>query len=384
VRANRYRWVILAAGVVAQASFSALFVGMAALAPAIQREYDVGLARMGIVLSAVNIGLVVTLIGWGLLADRLGERSTIAVGLTGSAVALAAAGHAGSFASLVALLVFAGALGGCVQSGSGRAVMAWFAPAERGLALGIRQTAVPAGGFAAALGLPLIQERFGLEWAFAALAVAALVGAAVAALLLRDAGRDELEGRLGRPLRDGGLWLLCGGSTLYLAAQVSVLGFVVLFLHRERGFSTGAAAAVLAGIQVLGAGARIGAGRWSDRLGRRVGPLRTLGVALGISMVAAAALVGARAWVLVPALIVAGTLGLSWNGLSYTAAAERAGAARSGAAIGVQQTALALGGIVVPIAFAAVVDATSWGLGFALVALCPFAGWLTLAPLAER
>jgi sugar phosphate permease len=381
---SRYRWVILAAGVVAQASFSAVFVGMAAVAPAIQRQYDLDLARVGIVLGAVNVGLVVTLIGWGVLADRLGERVTIAVGLTGAAVALVAAGHAGGFASLVALLGLAGALGGCVQSGSGRAVMAWFAATERGLALGIRQTAVPAGGFAAALALPAIADAYGLEWAFAALALGALVGAAVAALALRDAGGDELEGKLGRPLRDGWLWLLCGGSTLYLAAQVSVLGFVVLFLHRERGFSTGEAAAVLAGIQALGAAARIGAGRWSDHLGRRVGPLRTLGVALGISMAAAAALVGAPPWVLVPALLVAGTLGLSWNGLSYTAAAERAGAARSGAAIGVQQTALALGGIVVPVAFAAVVDATSWGLGFALVALCPFAGWLTLAPLAER
>jgi sugar phosphate permease len=382
--ARRYRWVILAAGVVAQASFSALFVGMAAVAPAIQRDFDLDLAHMGIVLSAVNVGLVATLIGWGLLADRIGERGTIALGLSGSAVALYAAGQVDGFAALVGLLVLAGALGGCVQSGSGRAVMAWFAPAERGLALGIRQTAVPAGGFAAALGLPALADGPGLEWAFAALAVGSLVGALVAAALLRDAGRDELEGKLGRPLRDGGLWLLCGGSTLFLAAQVSVLGFVVLFLHRERGFSTGAAAAVLAGTQVLGAAARIGAGRWSDRLGRRIRPLRTLGIALGVSMAAAAALVGAPAWVLVPALLVAGTLGLSWNGLSYTAAAERAGAARSGAAIGVQQTALALGGIVVPIGFAAVVDATSWGFGFALAAVCPFAGWLTLAPLSER
>ena len=77
-------------------------------------------------------------------------------------------------------------------------------------------------------------------------------------------------------------------------------------------------------------------------------------------------------------------LGLAWNGLSYTAAAERAGARRSGAAIGIQQTSLALGAIVVPIVFAVLVAATSWRLGFLLVALCPLAGWALLAPLAER
>jgi nitrate/nitrite transporter NarK len=41
-----------------------------------------------------------------------------------------------------------------VNAASGRAVMSWFAPAQRGFALGIRQTAVPLGGAAAALFLP--------------------------------------------------------------------------------------------------------------------------------------------------------------------------------------------------------------------------------------
>ena len=51
---------------------------------------------------------------------------------------------------------------------------------------------------------------------------------------------------------------------------------------------------------------------------------------------------------LVPVLVVAGVLGMSWNGLSFTAAAEAAGARRSGAAIGFQQTVLGVGGIVDP------------------------------------
>jgi sugar phosphate permease len=375
---------VLAAGVVAQASFSALLLGLAAVAPAIQREYGLTLAQMGVVLAAVNVGLVVTLLGWGLLADRIGERSTIALGLTGSAAVLAGAGFADGFWSLVALLALAGATGGCVQSASGRAVMSWFSAGERGLALGIRQTAVPVGGAIAAVVLPALAAGPGLRWAFVALAIGSLLGAAVGLALLRDAPREELEGQLARPLRDMRLWVLCGGSTLYLAAQIALVGFVVLFLHGARGFSNGAAAAVLASTQVFGALARIEAGRWSDRLRARVVPLRRLGLAMAVATAAAAALAGASTWLLVPALVVAGTLGLSWNGLSYTAAAERAGAARSGAAIGFQQTALALGGIVVPIAFAAVVAATSWRLGFALAALCPLGGYAVLRPLAER
>ena len=380
----RYRWTILGAGVVAQASFSALLIGLASIAPAIQHRYDLSLAQVGVVLAAVNIGTVVTLFPWGLLADRIGERKTIGVGLTGCGAAVAGAALAGSFGALVALLALGGALGGCVQSASGRAVMSWFAPAERGLALGIRQTAVPLGGAIAAVLLPALAAGPGLRSAFIALAIGSGLGAAVGLALLRDAPAGDLEAELVRPLRDRRLWLLCGGSTLYLAGQFAILGFVVLFLHEHRGFSNRAAAGVLAAVQVLGGVARIVAGRWSDRLRKRIVPLLWIGVSLAAALVLSSALVDASLWLLVPSLLVAGTFGLSWNGLSYTAAAERAGAARSGAAIGIQQTTLAMGSIVFPIAFAAVVDAASWRLGYLLVALCPLAGFVALRPLAER
>jgi sugar phosphate permease len=383
-RGDRYRWTILAAGVVAQASFSALFLGLSALAPAIQRKYDLSLTDVGVVLAAVNIGLVFTLLPWGLLADRIGERAVVGIGLTGAAAAVCGAAFAGSFTGLVGTLVLAGALGGCVQSASGRAVMTWFGPGERGLALGIRQTAVPLGGAVGAVALPAIAEGPGLRAAFLALAVTLEAAALVGVALLREGAADDLAGRVVRPLRDRGLWLLCGASTLYLATQFSIVGFVVLFLHGERGFSTTAAAGVLAATQVCGAAARIALGRWSDRLGTRIALLRSVGLGLAAATALAAALIGAPDAVLVPAFVVAGTLGLSWNGLSYTAAAERAGRAQSGAALGFQQTLLAAGSVVTPIAFAAVVGATSWRTGFALSAVCPLVGYFALQPLAER
>jgi MFS family permease len=89
----------------------------------------------------------------------------------------------------------------------------------------------------------------------------------------------------------------------------------------------------------------------------------------------------APAVVLVPAFVLAGGFAMSWNGLSFTAAAELAGRARSGAAIGMQQTALAAAGAVVPPAFAALVAATSWRVGFALAAVFPLVGVQLLRPL---
>jgi MFS family permease len=182
-------------------------------------------------------------------------------------------------------------------------------------------------------------------------------------------------------LRDHRLWLLCSGSSFYLVAQLAITGFLVLFLHDERGLTDAAAAGVLAGVQVVAAAMRIGGGVWSDRLGSRVRPLRIVGVGSAITLAVAAALLSAPLPLLIASFILAGGLSMSWNGLSFTAAAEIAGRARAGAALGMQQSALAAAGAIVPPAFAAIVAASSWRLGFALSAMFPLAGVALLRPL---
>ena len=169
-----------------------------------------------------------------------------------------------------------------------------------------------------------------------------------------------------------------------MITQLSLLGFFVLFLHDYRGVSTGVAAAGLAVTQVLGGIARIAVGRLSDRLRMRIAPLRSIALGIAVSVGVTTALLNAPVWIIVPALVVAGTLALSWNGLSFTAAAEAAGRARSGAAIGLQQTFLSAGAIVAPIGFAAVVHHASWRVAFLLAALSPLVGYGLLSPLAER
>ncbi|HEX6699383.1 MAG TPA: MFS transporter [Gaiellaceae bacterium] len=383
---SRYRWTILAVGTLAQASFAAVNIGLPALAPALRTHYGLTLTEIGVVLGATSAGMMLTLLAWGIVADRAGERLVIVAGLAGAAAALAAIGWAGHFASLVVMLMVAGAFGASVNAASGRAVMSWFARAERGLALGIRQTAIPLGGTIAAASLPWLAKSAGLRAAFLALAAGCLAAAAAGAVWMRDppvALQQEQRLETG-PLRDPRMWLLSGGSSLLLVAQISNVFFLVVFLHQHRGVSATAAAAVLAVTQLLGAVARIASGRWSDRTGRRVVPLRQLALALAVTTALVAALTDAPLVVLVPVTVAAGTLGLSWNGLSFTAAAEATGGARSGAAIGLQQTVLGLVVAGVPVAFAAVVGATSWRLGFALAALCPALGYLALAPLVER
>ena len=106
-------------------------------------------------LGAVGIGMLFTLLPWGLLADRFDERLVIATGLSGAGVVLVLCGTTTSFVSLTLALIAAGALGASVNAASGRAIMSWFGARELGLALGIRQTAIPIGGALGAGVLPV-------------------------------------------------------------------------------------------------------------------------------------------------------------------------------------------------------------------------------------
>ena len=135
-------------------------------------------------------------------------------------------------------------------------------------------------------------------------------------------------------------------------------------------------------MQALAIAGRIGAGRWSDVRASRLVPLRAIALAAAAFVGLTAALLDAPLVLFVPVLVVAGVLSMSWNSLSFAAAVELAGHERSGSAIGLQQTLLNGPGALYPGVFGALVAATSWHLGFAVLALFPLFGWRVLRALA--
>jgi sugar phosphate permease len=378
---------VLAAGTAAAASGSALFIGVPVLAPQLRDEFGLTLSQLGVLFASLWVGSILTLLGWGLLADRLGERLVLAAGLGACGLLAISVGWASGFWTLMALLFLASAAGASVNAASGRAVMQWFTPEERGLALGIRQTAIPLGAGVAAVFLPLVDRLGGVDAAFAFLGALCLAAALVAALVIREAPvRDvDLEGdAIPWTLHDRRLWTLSFGSGLYLFGQLPFMSFAVLFLHDVHGVSPARAGAVLAVFQAGAVLTRIGAGRLSDRLGNRLRPLRWIGLASAAGLLVTALVADGRLSLVITAIVVAGAISMAWNGLSLTAAAELAGRARSGAAIGFQQTTLGVVGVVVPVVFVALVESTSWRAAFALCALGPLAGWWMLGTLRER
>jgi MFS family permease len=376
--------VVLAVAAATQIAFSALQTGLPALGPALRERFGLSLPALGAILGATTLGTVATVYAWGLLADRFGERRVLLGGLLGCAAGLAAAAAVRSPAGLTVALLVAGGFGGCTGSASARAVMGWFGPEERGLALSARHTGVPIGAACAALALPAMAAVAGVPGAFLLLAGLAAASAVAAGILIRDPAHVHEDHRAGTtvlPRRDRRLWRLALGCALLIGPQYSLGAFFPVFLHDRLGWSQAAAGAGLALALALSAAGRLAAGRWSDRRRHRVAPLRTIAIAGAGAAGAAALLALGPATVAVPVLLVALVTLWSWNGLAFAAAGELSGAAQAGAALGLMMTVLFTVGAVAPAIFGAAVEIGSWPAGLAAVALSALGAWRVLAPL---
>ena len=382
----RYRWIVLLVGCVGTMVTGALRQGLPSLGPAFRDEFSLSVGEVGFVFASLALGMTLALVPWGVLTDRTGERLVLAGGLALTAGALVLAALSGSFGLLLAGLFLTGVFGASATGASGRAIMGWFNRSERGLVLGIRQTAVPLGGALTALTLPAIVIAGGLERGLLALAGFTLLAALTSAVLMRDPPPSEPPPGFSAPppMRDARIWRLGLGSGLFVMAQAAIISFVVLFLHDDRGLSFTDAALVLAAIQVTSAVARIAIGLSSDRSERRIVPLRNSGLAGAVLVALAAALADAPLVVLLPLLILGGAAMSSWNGLAFTAAAEIAGRQRAGTAMSLQNTLVSVLAVVASPLFGALVELSSYQVAYLAISVAPVVGWWILRPLEDE
>src|SRR5271154_4135547 len=102
------RWAILAIGTLTQAATVSFVYGSALLLPALRSDDHLSLVGASLVVSAPAVGLLLTLVAWGAVADRYGERHVIAAGVGLSAVFLVLASIVHGALALGVLLVAAG------------------------------------------------------------------------------------------------------------------------------------------------------------------------------------------------------------------------------------------------------------------------------------
>jgi sugar phosphate permease len=358
-------------------------------APGAVTRAGLSLGQVGVVVAAPPVGLLLALIAWGAVADRIGERVVIATGMAVATIALGLATTVRGLIPLSLVLVAAGVGGASVSAASGRMILGWFSPRERGLAMGIRQTGQPLGVALAAAILPPVASRWGLTGVFTAMAVLAGVSVLATAPLAADPPREPRtagDGPVRSPYRDGVLWRIHASSAALVVPQFVVSVFTLAYLVSERDWSPIAAGRVIVGFQVAGAAGRIVAGVWSDRVRSRLRPMRVLAVASAALMLALALGDLTHSGAIVAVFGLAAIVTVADNGLAFTAVAERAGSAWAGRALGVQNTGQNVAGALTPPLLGSLIAGLGYDAGFVVAAIFPALaiGLIPVRRAAER
>jgi MFS family permease len=392
------RWPTLTLVTVAHALGALSVLSVAPLSPFLLEALALTRAQVGLLLPAVYLGGVVMSLPAGWLTDRLGVRLTLGGGLLVSGALVLAASWARTLPVLLGALVLAGFGFSVLNPSTGKAVIEWFPPRGRGLAMGIKQTGLTLGGLAGALVLPPIALAFGWRHALAAAGALSLVAATLVLALYRTPAVPGTAPatswprltELGIFMRRPGVIVVFMSGLALSTAQSSVLAYLALYAKETFAVSAVAAGQVLALAQLGGTGGRLAWGAASDRF---FGGRRRPGVVVS-------ALLGAGAYALfalgpelpvtavVPLAIVAGAGAFGWVGLYFALVAEIGGARYAGLLTGVA-VAFAWSGVLVgPPMFGLLLGATgsyAWPwLALAIIATVVAVTLPQLRPLVQR
>ena len=392
------RWTCLTLVTAAHGLGAFSVLAVAPLSPFLLDALGLSRAQIGLLFPAIYLGGVLTSLPAGWLTDRLGVRLTLTLGQTVTGAAMALAAFMAGFPALLAPLFLAGVGWSVVNPTTGKAIVEWFPPRERGLAMGVKQTGLTLGGIANALLLPPLALRLGWSPALAVAAGASLLSAALVGATYRSAPTRAEAPSSERPrlaeirpflLRPGLLGLFACGLTLSVV-QSSLVAYFVLYAKEVFRVSVVEAGQLFALVQAGGTGARLAWGIVSDRFfagQRHPGLIVTALIGAGVSVTFA---LGGPALAPLAALlaIIAGAGVFGWVGLHLALVAEIGGARYAGLLTGVA-VAFAWSGVLVgPPIFGLVLDATgSYRLPWLILGATALLSALALSrlrPLVQR
>ncbi|HEV8711627.1 MAG TPA: MFS transporter [Candidatus Binatia bacterium] len=344
-QADRYRWYALGLTTLGQAAANILSASFGPIAPLLQADFRISRAEIGLISAAMSLTAAPSALFGGRAADRVGERRVLVLSGLVTAFAALAIARSDGFWGLVASCLVLG-LGNGIQNPAGSAaIMRWFPPRQRGVAMGIRQTGVPLGGILAASVAPALAFAYGWRTAYVLGGLVAFVGTALIFVAYYDPPRTAHTGLVAlRSFRDIAydkqIWWLGFIFNCQLFTQSSVTTYFVLFLHEALDTPVIGAAALLAVVNGVAMIARIGWGLFSDRhfQGRRRPVLLIIVLLTVCSTLGAAALPRQTPWFLAVGLaVLLGSSAFAWTGVLGTLVIETAGRESAGSAISLVQ-----------------------------------------------
>jgi sugar phosphate permease len=366
--------------------------------PLIGQEFHLSPTVMGAVISAFFLGYATMQIPGGMLADRIGPRNSITLGVAFWSGFSLLTGAAGSLANLMVVRVFFGLAEGIHPAAAFKALSAWFPPGERSRANGLVMSSNALGPMIAPILFASLVGAFGWRSAFYIISIPGFLIALGAYWLLRDRpsehprvtpkelaeiGNHEAAQRkipFSELLKNPALWRL---FVIYMMWDVTWWGFqawLPSYLFKVRGFSltnTGLVTALPYAAGFLGV---IAAGWIADRTGRRKAVL--LAVLLGDALFMVLTATASNVTTAVIFLTATGFFLPSIHGPFWSLAMEILPSRVMGYSAGFLNTGGQIAGIVSPIVIGALIQWTGhYDAGFIFMAISATISALLVATL---
>lgn len=335
-----------------------------ALAVQLIRDLAFGATQLGLAVGVFRGTSAIASSPIGIVADRIG--ATLSLRIAVSTVAVSSIGVAASATNWTTLVLWL-IIGACgktlCQPAANRLIMSSVQSEHQGLAFGLKQSAVPASSAISGLSVPLIALTVGWRWAYAMVAIMAVV--VLFMIGRRNPGAPEFRSRSvirSRLPERGTILILAISFGFGTAASTTIPTFYVDAAVRG-GSSPQFAGSLLAVASIAAITTRVAAGALCDRM--KAGHLRLCGALLIIGSVGFALMALETSMSMALGVIVAlfGTWG--FNGVFWYSML-RAYPEVPGRITGVVAPGALLGGVAGPIVVGVLADRASYPLGWML------------------
>lgn len=379
---------------------SLLVVAVGTLLPYVAASFPQDRAHLSLLVTALLLGGALTNAVSGVATDRFGDKRVLIVAGAIMGASLIASAAVPSFAWVALWFVVYGMGFAAINPVGSHAILFFFKPEERGLAMGVRQMGMPLGGVAGAIVISTAAAYFGYRGALLITGVLVLIVTLGSAVLYREPSQLH-----GEPVRAGVLFkdmlvmarrprlvLITLVCVMLFAGQVALMGFFPWTLVNEAHVSAGLAAMIFVIAQFSAAAGRLAWGWASDRLfhGARLMPLAITCMLTAIAAMAVADVAHLPLEAITGIAVLLGFSTEGWFGLAIVAIAEVGGEEHAGAALGFALTWVYVIGVVTPAVFQAMMSGagipSAWHMLaiFSLIGVIPATAAIALARRAEH
>jgi MFS family permease len=353
--------------------------------PFFATTFRLGQAQLGMILSIQMTGSVAMTSLAGVLTDRFGDKAVVLWSGVLMGLSLIAASFVANLTWLLFWLLMYGVGFAAVTPAGSHAIIFFFKKAERGLAMGVRQSGIPIAGAIGSALLPAIALRFDYQAALSVAGALTLVTCGLTSIFYREP--EELRGErvsvrallteMVQIARDARLILLTITSMILCSAQFALIGFLTLTFVHSAGYAVSLAAALFSVSQIAAIAGRIYWGWASDHpfRGSRATPLAVacvLAAALAFGLASLGG--GAPLWLAAALAAAFGFVAEGWFGVCVLGFAEIGGEENAGSALGVGLTATLTAAFVAPTLFGALAGTHGYAFAWRSLALLEVLG----------